>query len=295
MMASKISVSRRVFVVCNTIFFVALCFVFAYPLWYVFIQSISSGESVDAAFLPVSLTVKNYVTVLGMPAISGAALISVLRTLIGTTGTVLACMFLGYLFSKQEMRLRRFLYRMLVITMYLSAGIIPTYLVIRAYGLVNNFWVYILPGVVNAYYVILIKTYVEQLPVSVEESAMLDGAGTLTIFTRIVLPMSMPIVATIAIYAAVHQWNAWWDNHIYAFGNKNILTLQYMLYRYLTEAERIIKEMKESGIDADTSLILTPRNIRMTVTMVTVVPVLFVYPLLQRYFVKGIVIGAVKG
>jgi ABC-type glycerol-3-phosphate transport system permease component len=184
---------------------------------------------------------------------------------------------------------------MLVIIMYLSAGIIPTYLVIRAYGLVNNFWVYILPGVVNAYYVILIKTYIEQLPVSVEESAMLDGAGTLTIFTRIVLPMSMPIVATIAIYAAVHQWNAWWDNHIYAFGNKNILTLQYMLYRYLTEAERIIKEMKESGIDADTSLILTPRNIRMTVTMVTVVPVLFVYPLLQRYFVKGIVIGAVKG
>jgi ABC-type glycerol-3-phosphate transport system permease component len=294
-MTSKISVSRRVFVVCNTGFFIVLCFVFAYPLWYIFIQSISSGESVDAAWFPVSFTIKNYVTVLGMSAISRAAFISVLRTLLGAMGTVLVCMFLGYLFSKKEMVFRKFLYRMLVVTMYLSAGIIPTYLVIRAYGLVNNFWVYILPGVVNAYYVILIKTYIEQLPVSVEESAMLDGAGTLIIFTQIILPMSMPIVATIAIYAAVHQWNAWWDNHIYAFGNKNILTLQYMLYRYLTEAERIIKEMKESGIEADASLILTPRNIRMTVTMVTVVPVLFVYPLLQRYFVKGIVIGAVKG
>jgi ABC-type glycerol-3-phosphate transport system permease component len=294
-MANSVSLSRRVFVVCNTIFFVILCFVFAYPLWYVFIQSISAGESMNAVWFPVSFTIRNYATVLGMSAISRAALISVLRTLIGAVGTVLACMFLGYLFSKREMPFRRFLYRMLVITMYLSAGIIPTYLVIRAYGLVNNFWVYILPGMVSAYYVILIKTYIEQLPVSVEESAMLDGAGTLTIFTQIILPMSAPIVATISIYAAVHQWNAWWDNHIYAFGNKNILTLQYMLYRYLTEAERILKEMKESGIEADTSLILTPRNIRMTVTMVTVVPVLFVYPLLQRYFVKGIVIGAVKG
>jgi ABC-type glycerol-3-phosphate transport system permease component len=184
---------------------------------------------------------------------------------------------------------------MLVITMYLNAGIIPTYLTIRAYGLLNNFWVYILPGVVSAYYVILIKTYVEQLPASVEESAMLDGAGTLTIFFKIILPMSMPIMATISIYAAVSQWNAWWDNHIYAFSNKNILTLQYMLYRYLTEAERIIREMKEFGVEVDMSTLVTPRNIRMTITMVTVVPVLFVYPFMQRYFVKGIVIGAVKG
>ncbi|MDR3334426.1 MAG: carbohydrate ABC transporter permease [Treponema sp.] len=272
-----------------------LCFIFVYPLWYVFIQSVSAGESMNAVWLPVSFTLKNFMAVLEMPAVGRAAFISILRTVIGTFCTVLACMFLGYLFSKKEMPCRKFLYRTLVITMYLSAGIIPTYLVIRAYGLLNSFWVYILPGVVSAYYVILIKTYVEQLPASVEESAMLDGAGTLTIFLKIILPMCMPIVATIAIYAAVGQWNAWWDNHIYAFSNKNILTLQYMLYRYLTEAERIIREMKEYGIDVDMSALITPRNIRMTVTMVTVVPVLFVYPFLQRYFVKGIVIGAVKG
>jgi ABC-type glycerol-3-phosphate transport system permease component len=294
-MAIKETAARRAFVIGNTLFFGAVCFIFAYPLWYVFIQSVSSGESINVAWLPNGFTFTNYRDVLKMPSVGQAAFISVLRTLIGTSCTVLACMLLGYLFSKQEMPCRKFLYRMLVITMYLNAGIIPTYLTIRAYGLLNNFWVYILPGVVSAYYVILIKTYVEQLPASVEESAMLDGAGTLTIFFRIILPMSMPIMATIAIYAAVHQWNSWWDNHIYAFGNKGILTLQYMLYRYLTEAERIIREMKEYGVEVDMSTLVTPRNIRMTITMVTVVPVLFVYPFMQRYFVKGIVIGAVKG
>jgi ABC-type glycerol-3-phosphate transport system permease component len=294
-MAIRETAARRGFVICNALFFVVVCFIFAYPLWYVFIQSVSSGESVNAAWLPQGFTFMHYRDVLKMPSVGQAAFISVLRTLLGTSCTVLACMLLGYLFSKQNMPCRKFLYRMLVITMYLNAGIIPTYLTIRAYGLLNSFWVYVLPGVVSAYYVILIKTYVEQLPASVEESAMLDGAGTLTIFFRIILPMSMPIMATIAIYAAVSQWNAWWDNHIYAFSNKNILTLQYMLYRYLTEAERIIREMKEYGVEVDMSTLVTPRNVRMTITMVTVVPVLFVYPFMQRYFVKGIVIGAVKG
>jgi multiple sugar transport system permease protein/putative aldouronate transport system permease protein len=124
---------------------------------------------------------------------------------------------------------------------------------------------------------------------------MLDGAGTMMIFAKIILPMSLPIAATIAIYAAVGQWNSWWDNHIYAFSNKNVLTLQYMLYRYLTEAERIIREMKDSGLEMNIAAMITPRNIRMTITMVTVVPVLFIYPFMQRYFIKGIMVGAVKG
>jgi ABC-type glycerol-3-phosphate transport system permease component len=124
-----------------------------------------------------------------MPAVGKAAFVSVLRTLTGTVCTVMACMLLGYIFSKQNMPCQKLFYRMMIITMYLSPGIIPTYLVIRAYGLLNNFWVYILPGMVSAYYGILIKTYLEQLPTSVEESAMLDGAGTMTIFIRIILPM----------------------------------------------------------------------------------------------------------
>jgi ABC-type glycerol-3-phosphate transport system permease component len=294
-MILKESLPRRVFVLCNTLFFLVSFFIFAYPLWYVCIQSLSAGNSVDAAWLPRNFTLNNFKNILMMPAVGKAAFISVLRTVVGTVCTVTACMLLGYIFSKPDMPCRKFFYRMLIITMYLSPGIIPTYLVIRAYGLLNNFWVFIFPGIVSAYYVILIKTYLEQLPASVEESATLDGAGTMTIFIRIIFPMSMPIVASIAIFSAVGQWNSWWDNHIYAFANRNIMTLQYMLYRYLNEAERILKEIKEQGLDVNIGAFLTPRNIRMTVTMVTVIPVLFVYPFLQRYFIKGIIVGAVKG
>ena len=243
--------------------------------------------------LPVNFTLKNYADIFKSGDVPHAFLISVLRTSIGTACTLLACMLLGYLFSKEDMPLRKVMYRILIITMYVSGGLIPTYLVYKAYRLTNSFLVYILPAVVDAYYVILIKTYVEQLPISVEESAMIDGAGTMCIFLKIILPMSLPIVATIAIYASVGQWNSWFDNHIYAISNKKILTLQYMLYRYLQEAESIVRELKER--DPGAAVPITPRGVRMTVTMITVVPVLCIYPFFQRYLIKGLMIGAVKG
>jgi len=218
-----------------------------------------------------------------------------LRTVLGTTLTTACCMLLGFLFSKPDLPFRGFLYRALTITMYVSGGLIPTYLTIKAYGLLNNFWVYVIPYAVSAYYVILIKTYVEQLPASVEESAEIDGAGVLTIFFRIILPMSLPILATIAVYASVAQWNAWFDNNIYTFSVEKLTTMQYLLYRYLNEAEIISAQIEKSSIEMDISKMITPKGVRMTITMVTVLPVLMVYPFLQRFFIKGILIGAVKG
>ncbi len=290
------SLSRKVFVVLNGLFFILLAVLCVYPLWYVLIQSLSSGNTGKAVFLPEGFTLDNYAQVFKMKNVAGALGISVLRTVVGTVCTVTACMLLGYLFTKQDMPYRKFLYRMMIVTMYVSGGLIPTYLVIKSYGLLNNFWVYILPGVVSAYYVILTKTFIEQLPQAIEESAMIDGASPLTIFARIILPISLPIVATISVYAAVSQWNSWFDNHMYALTNKKIMTLQYMLYKYLNEAERVAKEIKEmSDVNAASQAMLTPRGVRMTVTVISVVPVLFVYPFLQRFFVKGIMIGAVKG
>lgn len=276
---------------CFSLVIITLCL---YPLWYIFVQSLSSGPlAVNAVAWPINFTLKNYADVFKSGDVPHAFLISVLRTSIGTACTLLACMLLGYLFSKEDMPLRKVMYRILIITMYVSGGLIPTYLVYKAYRLTNSFLVYILPAVVDAYYVILIKTYVEQLPISVEESAMIDGAGTMCIFLKIILPMSLPIVATIAIYASVGQWNSWFDNHIYAISNKKILTLQYMLYRYLQEAESIVRELKER--DPGAAVPITPRGVRMTVTMITVVPVLCIYPFFQRYLIKGLMIGAVKG
>ncbi len=288
------SVSRKIFNIFNILFFLVIITLCLYPLWYIFIQSLSSGPlAVNAVAWPINFTLKNYADVFKSGDVPHAFLISVLRTSIGTACTLLACMLLGYLFSKEDMPLRKVMYRILIITMYVSGGLIPTYLVYKAYRLTNSFLVYILPAVVDAYYVILIKTYVEQLPISVEESAMIDGAGTMCIFLKIILPMSLPIVATIAIYASVGQWNSWFDNHIYAISNKKILTLQYMLYRYLQEAESIVRELKER--DPGAAVPITPRGVRMTVTMITVVPVLCIYPFFQRYLIKGLMIGAVKG
>ena len=288
------SVSRKIFNVFNILFFLVIITLCLYPLWYIFVQSLSSGPlAVNAVAWPINFTLKNYADVFKSGDVPHAFLISVLRTSIGTACTLLACMLLGYLFSKEDMPLRKVMYRILIITMYVSGGLIPTYLVYKAYRLTNSFLVYIMPAVVDAYYVILIKTYVEQLPISVEESAMIDGAGTMCIFLKIILPMSLPIVATIAIYASVGQWNSWFDNHIYAISNKKILTLQYMLYRYLQEAESIVRELKER--DPGAAVPITPRGVRMTVTMITVVPVLCIYPFFQRYLIKGLMIGAVKG
>ena len=288
------SVSRKIFNVFNILFFLVIITLCLYPLWYIFVQSLSSGPlAVNAVAWPINFTLKNYADIFKSGDVPHAFLISVLRTSIGTACTLLACMLLGYLFSKEDMPLRKVMYRILIITMYVSGGLIPTDLVYKAYRLTNSFLVYILPAVVDAYYVILIKTYVEQLPISVEESAMIDGAGTMCIFLKIILPMSLPIVATIAIYASVGQWNSWFDNHIYAISNKKILTLQYMLYRYLQEAESIVRELKER--DPGAAVPITPRGVRMTVTMITVVPVLCIYPFFQRYLIKGLMIGAVKG
>lgn len=292
----KASVSRKVFVFFNCLFFICLMLLCVYPLWYVFITSISQSGGIGQFFYPQSPTLSNYVRVFSLEGMGRSFFISVARTVVGTIFTVFACMLLGYLFSKSDMPFRKFMYRMLIITMYVSGGLIPTYLVYKSYGLINNFLVYVLPGAVSAYYVILIKTFVEQLPASVEESAMLDGASTMRIFLSIILPMSLPIIATIGVYSAVGQWNSWFDNHIYTFTDPGLETLQYKLYNYLRQAEILTAQLKERAeIDVTLMQSLTPKNVRMTVTIVAVVPVLFVYPFLQRFFIKGIMIGAVKG
>ena len=189
---------------------------------------------------------------------------------------------------------RRFVYRFVVLTMYLNAGLIPWYMTMKAYGLQNNFLLYILPGLVIAYYVILIKTYIESLPRELEESALIDGAGIFTRYLRIVMPLSKPIIATIAVYAVVGQWNAWTDNY-FLISDARLQTLQMILYNYLNQANRF-QQMSSSAMDASAAAsMITPTSVKMCVTVVVVIPIMCVYPFLQRYFVKGIMMGAVKG
>ena len=291
-MREKLSAGEKTFSVFNVIFNLLFAFCCAYPFYYLFIYAFSdASQSFRVIWHPVSFTLENFKTVLSKEGFFPALRISVLRTAVGTVVTLLCCSFLGYLMTKQQMPGRKFIYRMLVFTMYLDGGIIATYLVLRAYGLINNFAVYIIPKAVMAYYVILIKTSIEQLPPSLEESAMMDGAGPIRRWWSIVVPLSKPILATIAVFASVGQWNSWMDSHLYTT-KENLWSLQYLLYRYLHEIQSVAAALENS--DADVAVTVTPEVVRMTITALVILPILVVYPFMQKYFVKGIQLGAVK-
>lgn len=269
------------------------------PFWYIFCVSISDNELVTKGLIrlwPHNIHFQNFISVFRLSGFGQAAIMSLLKTVIGSFLLVMTSMFMGWSFSKLNFWGRKFWYKYVVITMYFSAGLIPVYLNYQMLKLNNTFWIYII-GFVSPYYIILCKTFVESLPASMEESAKLDGAGIFDIFFRIILPLSKPIVATICVFAAVGKWNSYMDTKLYV-RDSELYTLQYVLYNYLNSATTLSQLMANdasamSGMDL--SKVITPTSVRMTVAMVVTLPVLFVYPLFQRYFVKGIMLGAVKG
>ena len=287
----------------NVIVLLAFTFLCFYPFWYIFIGSVSNPNiSVRTlTFMPRDVTWFNYREVLRSKGLMEAMTVSVARTVLGTLLSVLLTSFMAYLFTLQKMPARKFFYRLVIITMYLSGGLIPTFLVFKSYGLLNSFWVYIIPGAISVYNMVLVKTFMENgVPESLGESASLDGAGPMTIFFRIMLPLSLPILATIALFVAVGQWNSWFDNMIYNTRNSDLDTLQYLLYKKLNEANKIAEAARSGsttmvGEMLTKQMTLTPDSIRMTITMLVTLPILCVYPFLQKYFVKGIMVGAVKG
>lgn len=274
-------------------------FTCVFPFYYIFINTISNNELVakgSILFYPIGLHFQNYRQVIMIRGLGNAALISLGRTILGPILTLIGSSFLGYVLSRPEMWKRKLWYRFVVITMYFNAGIIPWYVTMKMLGMVDNFLAYIIPATVVPFYLILFKTYIEQIPNSLEESAQIDGAGYLTRFTRIILPLSMPMLATIAVFSMVGQWNSFIDTLFLARTSK-LYTLQFILYQYLNEVNSIAAALRTSPMAAnmDPSKLLTPTSIRMTISMVVVLPILFVYPFFQRFFVKGLMIGAIKG
>ena len=232
-----------------------------------------------------------------MSGIGTAALVSVARTVIGTACTVLASAYLGFMFTQEKMWHRKLWYRLFVVTMYFNAGLIPMFMTMKTLHLTNSFWVYIIPAIVQPFNIIMVKTYVESIPRSLQEAAEIDGAGVLTVFFKVILPTSKPILATIAIWAAVGQWNSFQDTLIYITDQK-LYSLQYLLYTYINQASSLASLVKSTGNAAAVANIATqqtPTSIRMTISVIVVLPILFIYPMFQKYFVKGIMIGSVKG
>jgi len=273
----------------------------AYPFFYLIINTISANDlSANGAinFLPKKIHFDNYQKVLQLSGLPKAAMISLERTVIGTSLTVLASAFLGFIFTQEKLPHRKFWYRFFVITMYFNAGLIPLYITMKTLYLTNTFWVYVIPVIVQPFNIILVKTYVESIPKSLQEAAEIDGAGILMIFFRIILPTCTPILATVAIFAAVAQWNSFQDTLIYVT-DQSLYSLQYLLYQYINQANSLAAMIKNNSGSALNSASLanaqTATSVRMTVSVIVVLPILFIYPLFQRYFVKGIMIGSVKG
>ena len=295
------SPSRIAFNVLNVFILLLFCFLCIYPFYYILIVSISSPTGVARGFylFPTDISFTTYEMLFQRDDLLSAFFISTMRTLVGTFITILFSSFAAYLVTKKEMLFNKFVYRFMIISMYLNAGLIPWFITMKAYGLSNNFFVYIIPGALNAFFIILVKTFIEQLPASMEESAAIDGAGIIRIFFFIIIPLSKPIVATIAVFAAVGQWNAWMDN-FFLVQSKSYQTIQLILYNYMEEAVRIAQTMRQmggggGGADMANRLNISAVNVRMAATIITVLPILLVYPYLQKYFVKGIMIGSIKG
>jgi len=270
-----------------------------FPFYYIFINTISDNNLASTGqilLLPKGIHLQNYVEVFQIRGLWNATFISIARTVLGTLLTLLGSAFLGYAFCRAEYWRRKFWYRFVIVTMYFNAGLIPWFVTMKNIGLLNNFLAYILPGIVAPFFVILFKTYVESIPPALEESAQIDGAGYMTRFTKVILPLSVPILATIGVFASVGQWNSFMDT-LFLMRDSKLYTLQFVLYQYLSEVNALAEMLKSSSPNQiiDPSKMLTATSIRMTITIVVVLPILFVYPFMQRYFVKGMMIGAVKG
>lgn len=297
----KMSVTDKIISVIIYVVYTMFAFVCAYPFYYIFINTISSNDLSKRGkvlFWPQELHWTNYEQVLQIPELFDALKISIARTVIGTLVAVMIAAFLGYMFTRETMWGRKFWYRFVAITMYFNAGIIPWFLTMDKLGLRNNFWVYVLPMAVVPFYVILCKTFVEAIPKELQEAAVIDGAGTLKIFFKIIVPVIKPIVATIAIFAAVAQWNSFQDT-LLLITDKKLYTLQYLLYNYINQASSLAGLVNSTSSSASMAASLahaqTATSIRMTVTIIVVTPIMLVYPFFQKYFTKGIMIGAVKG
>lgn len=294
----KKSLGDKLFDIINYIIMILLVIVTLYPFLYVL--AVSLNDPFDTikggiTIFPRIFTLENYKEIFNYPSIGRATIISTSRTIIGTTLSVISTAIVAYVLSRRDFFARKFITTLFVITMYVGGGLVPEYLLIRGLGLMNNFLVYILPSLINPFNIIIIKAYIDTLPLELQESAMIDGANDLTIFFKIILPLCIPVLATVALFVAVGHWNAWFDTYLYCGGNKNLTTLQYELQKILANAAASSTTIDYySNLDPTRTMRVTPQSLRMAMTIVTTIPIVMVYPFLQKYFIKGMTLGAIK-
>jgi len=286
---------EKVFDTFNSIVLGLMALSMLYPFWYLFALSLADAEKVALSHVyiwPKVLTLESYETVLASKYIWLGFMNTLIRTCGGTLISLVLCYSLSYVLSKRYYPNRSFWTGITVFTMFFSGGLIPEYLLIRDLGMINSLWSLMLPTAINAYHIVIMRNFLMSLPESLEESAHLDGANDIIILYRIILPLSMPIIATIGLWTAVAHWNAWFDGMIY-IQTPEKQVLQVTLRRVVLEGASSLVPL--SGEEVSSKASLTTETIKAATVMVATLPILFVYPFIQKYFVKGIMIGSLKG
>ncbi|WMJ86601.1 carbohydrate ABC transporter permease [Anaerocolumna sp. MB42-C2] len=260
--------------------------------------AISFNDALDALrggiyLWPRKWSLNNYSTVLHKESMITGLCISVLRTVVGTVLQLSTTALIAFVLSRKKFIFSKPISVLYVLTMYVNGGLIPTFLLYRNLGFMNSFWVYVIPGMVSAFNMLVIRTYMNGLPDSLEESAMIDGAGYFKIFTRIIVPLCKPVFATIALFIAVGQWNSWFDNMLYNRMADNLTTLQYELMKLLSSVSQLSGDPNTAALTGSSAQVTT-KSVRAAATVLTSLPVVALYPFLQRYFVTGLTIGGVK-
>ncbi len=284
----------------NTIFLLLLAFITLYPFWNTIAVSFNDASDTlrgGISFWPRKFTLFNYEVIFQTGAIPHAFFISVARTVINVITSVFFTGMIAFALSRREFVLRKPFTFILILSMYVNAGLIPTYFLIRNLGMVNSFWVYIIPGIVNAFNFVVMRTYMRSIPESIIESARIDGCGDFYIFIRIIIPLCLPVLATIALFVGVGAWNSWFDTMIYNSGEVKLHTLQYKLMEYLQSSQAQGRSAGDAGAMAmggSSASMVTPLSIRASITVIASVPILIIYPFMQRYFVTGLNVGGVK-
>lgn len=289
------SFADRVFDVFVYLYAAFVLVITLYPFLHV--AAISLNDSVDTVrggitIYPREFTLKNYEVIFAYEHLGTGFRNSALRTLIGTVLGVLSSSMIAYTLSRKDFQGRRFISVFLALTMYVSGGLIPFFLLIRELHLMNTFAVYILPGIVSAFNVFVVRSFIDGLPYALQESAKIDGANDFTIYWRIILPLTKPALATIALFVAVGHWNSWFDTYLFNSQAEHLTTLQYELMKVLQSTQSNVDYRARNMTEVMAQV--SPESVKMAITMVVTLPILFVYPFLQRYFVKGMTLGAVK-
>ncbi len=293
------SFGSHLFDVINYLFILLFCVTIIFPVWDMVVTSFSLPA--DVSVINTNLWPKTWCfdayAYCFKNKLMGVALINtILRTVVGTVYHLVICCLTAFALMRKEMPFRKPLTLIFLFTMFFSGGLIPTFLNIKKLGLVDNFWVYVLPGGFSMYNTIVIRNYFLSIDRSLEESATLDGASMLQVMYKIILPLSMPVLATVGLWQMVAHWNSWFDNMVYC-RSESLITLQYFLRRLSSNAAALQDEAEIAmrGMADQTANNFTPDTIIAATTVLVIAPIICVYPFLQRYFVKGIMLGAVKG